>query len=206
MKVQIASDFHLEFYLEEKYDTIFPTLVDPTTNADLLILAGDIGYPDHYRTMEFFAWCTKHWPQIIWIYGNHEYYTCKSHDPFFPRRIEGIDFERRNKSLTMQEKRELAQIYREKFKNLHILFSDSVSLNGYRIIGTTLWTKIPEESAYPIRKYMNDFNKIIIDDGILFTLTDWMQEHKQNYEYIDCLLYTSPSPRDRQKSRMPSSA
>ena len=25
-------------------------------------------------------------------------------------------------------------------------------------------------------------------------------------KYIDCLLYTSPSPRDRQKSRMPSSA
>ena len=25
-------------------------------------------------------------------------------------------------------------------------------------------------------------------------------------ELIDCLLYTSPSPRDRQKSRMPSSA
>ena len=25
-------------------------------------------------------------------------------------------------------------------------------------------------------------------------------------EYIYCLLYTSPSPRDRQKSRMPSSA
>ena len=24
--------------------------------------------------------------------------------------------------------------------------------------------------------------------------------------YLDCLLYTSPSPRDRQKSRMPSSA
>ena len=25
-------------------------------------------------------------------------------------------------------------------------------------------------------------------------------------DYVDCLLYTSPSPRDRQKSRMPSSA
>ena len=25
-------------------------------------------------------------------------------------------------------------------------------------------------------------------------------------QYMDCLLYTSPSPRDRQKSRMPSSA
>ena len=29
--------------------------------------------------------------------------------------------------------------------------------------------------------------------------------HKQGKYYI-CLLYTSPSPRDRQKSRMPSSA
>ena len=28
----------------------------------------------------------------------------------------------------------------------------------------------------------------------------------QNPHHIDCLLYTSPSPRDRQKSRMPSSA
>ena len=27
-----------------------------------------------------------------------------------------------------------------------------------------------------------------------------------NIEYVVCLLYTSPSPRDRQKSRMPSSA
>ena len=28
----------------------------------------------------------------------------------------------------------------------------------------------------------------------------------QNNELVTCLLYTSPSPRDRQKSRMPSSA
>ena len=28
----------------------------------------------------------------------------------------------------------------------------------------------------------------------------------KNYDRNDCLLYTSPSPRDRQKSRMPSSA
>ena len=29
---------------------------------------------------------------------------------------------------------------------------------------------------------------------------------EQQVESVDCLLYTSPSPRDRQKSRMPSSA
>ena len=31
-------------------------------------------------------------------------------------------------------------------------------------------------------------------------------EDLQVQQYSDCLLYTSPSPRDRQKSRMPSSA
>ena len=43
-------------------------------------------------------------------------------------------------------------------------------------------------------------------------LTCWMADPGCSYRYsgqvqpITCLLYTSPSPRDRQKSRMPSSA
>ena len=37
------------------------------------------------------------------------------------------------------------------------------------------------------------------DDGSCQTFVD-------NGDYYFCLLYTSPSPRDRQKSRMPSSA
>ena len=36
---------------------------------------------------------------------------------------------------------------------------------------------------------------------------EFLQERtKKLTEDVDCLLYTSPSPRDRQKSRMPSSA
>ena len=35
------------------------------------------------------------------------------------------------------------------------------------------------------------------ENGYLVSLEDWSE---------GCLLYTSPSPRDRQKSRMPSSA
>ena len=37
-----------------------------------------------------------------------------------------------------------------------------------------------------------------------FPLSKLYNEHMG--EYYACLLYTSPSPRDRQKSRMPSSA
>ena len=40
--------------------------------------------------------------------------------------------------------------------------------------------------------------------SVIYTAEDVLHELRQDY-YI-CLLYTSPSPRDRQKSRMPSSA
>ena len=42
-----------------------------------------------------------------------------------------------------------------------------------------------------------------------FDKTAFREQLAQEVEaagYLDCLLYTSPSPRDRQKSRMPSSA
>ena len=42
------------------------------------------------------------------------------------------------------------------------------------------------------------------------THTEYIDPGHEEYEILevpeDCLLYTSPSPRDRQKSRMPSSA
>ena len=41
---------------------------------------------------------------------------------------------------------------------------------------------------------------------LLGQVKKWRRETKKNIRYISCLLYTSPSPRDRQKSRMPSSA
>ena len=45
------------------------------------------------------------------------------------------------------------------------------------------------------------------EGGLWFELSDSGQLVLIDYDgYYDCLLYTSPSPRDRQKSRMPSSA
>ena len=41
------------------------------------------------------------------------------------------------------------------------------------------------------------------EENIDKVASQWQQDIAQEY---DCLLYTSPSPRDRQKSRMPSSA
>ena len=46
--------------------------------------------------------------------------------------------------------------------------------------------------------------KIIINEKV--NINPHLKHNKALYTHNDCLLYTSPSPRDRQKSRMPSSA
>ena len=60
----------------------------------------------------------------------------------------------------------------------------------------------PSATGYSVRnlKYMAKFAELYPDEEIVqATLA-------QITWYHNCLLYTSPSPRDRQKSRMPSSA
>ena len=43
-------------------------------------------------------------------------------------------------------------------------------------------------------------------DLAIKTLEEEFERAKMDIQSLSCLLYTSPSPRDRQKSRMPSSA
>ena len=53
-----------------------------------------------------------------------------------------------------------------------------------------------------VRHYELDKNKIEADFGS----TDNFQDTLFSSEWSDCLLYTSPSPRDQRGARMPSSA
>ena len=63
----------------------------------------------------------------------------------------------------------------------------------------TLYTQKPEETV-----------RIIVMmwfvNGIPFTFEELPKAVQELPDIVTCLLYTSPSPRDRQKSRMPSSA
>ena len=59
------------------------------------------------------------------------------------------------------------------------------------------------------RTYCNTSNFGISNEGALaFAIGETNKEFKNNKlnKFIDCLLYTSPSPRDFEASRMPSSA
>jgi predicted MPP superfamily phosphohydrolase len=182
MKIQFASDLHWEFYEagdfydDSMIDSLFYKVLDPTVGADLLILAGDIGCPEKTITKEFISWCCMLWPHVVWIYGNHEYYNSKSN--FFERYI----------SDTMEDKARMAEEYRKELPNLSILLPGSFTLDkfpDYRIIGATLWTNIPEKKdRIKISLCMNDFNKIVVSDGKIFTINDWQHIHKSHYKFI----------------------
>ena len=58
-----------------------------------------------------------------------------------------------------------------------------------------------------LKLYTEDQVWDFVTKAIVRVLYDAIATHEAHGEHsIDCLLYTSPSPRDRQKSRMPSSA
>ena len=57
-----------------------------------------------------------------------------------------------------------------------------------------------------VEEWSNGVTKTEQHSGQQPMLRDAMNDVANTVEYILCLLYTSPSPRDRTRSRMPSSA
>ena len=71
---------------------------------------------------------------------------------------------------------------------------------------TVAWVKYRHQKVCPDKAFLYFYACIDLLNPAKFQLTP-EQFFAQSHEYPNtCLLYTSPSPRDRQKSRMPSSA
>lgn len=66
--MQCISDIHLEFY---KYLGDVPVI---PTNAPILILAGDVGYPTLPLYWEFMKDVSRRYEHVLLVPGNHEYY------------------------------------------------------------------------------------------------------------------------------------
>ena len=69
-------------------------------------------------------------------------------------------------------------------------------------IGTSVFDKPSTESSTKTLRY-SDFIEAVQDKEISRVL---ISPDNATAQVVDCLLYTSPSPRDSGKSRMPSSA
>jgi predicted phosphodiesterase len=135
MKVHVLSDLHVEF----------GPFVPPETDADVVILAGDI----HLGLKGIaFAQATFPTKPVIYLAGNHEYY---------------------GKAIPhLTEKLRAAA----KGSNVSFLDEDSVTIGGTRFLGCTLWTDWnlhgPEESLHAMelaRTRMTDFRRIRTSPG-----------------------------------------
>jgi UDP-2,3-diacylglucosamine pyrophosphatase LpxH len=178
MRIQFCSDLHLEFYLDSPFKKpgFFEQFLDPTAGADVLVLAGDIGYPEHSITKQFLHWCCSNWPRVIWIFGNHEYYN------ELPNYLWRSD-----KSYTMSEKEAISMDYTHYLSNLFVCIKNAVKFRdfpGIRFVGTTLWTDVKSSEADQLSGFMNDFVTIKRDDGYQFTVADWTKRYFDEYKFI----------------------
>lgn len=171
MKIQYASDLHLEFYDEKKCDSeFFERILTPVKDVHLLVLAGDIGYPEMQITRNFLAWCCIKWPHVVWIFGNHEYY--------------GKYYEN---NLMMNQKETIAIQYMDDLPNLHVLHNgvfEHPDFPGFVIVGSTLWTEVPKDAERLVGKYMNDCRQIVTNEHKTFCVKDWNRLYSENVMFI----------------------
>ena len=115
--------------------------------------------------------------------------------------IKNVDFvstETENEALVLEE--DLIKLYKPKF---NIKGKDSRTIRSKLILTEGDWKKV--ELHYPHEKIegliLAEFTSSKVANEVLQLIYNTF-----NLRSCSCLLYTSPSPRDRQKSRMPSSA
>jgi len=157
MKIQYASDLHLEFGENTDYIVSNPLKV----TGDILVLAGDIHVLDSEDFMNnpFWDWASKNYKQVIIAYGNHEFYK-------------GCDLS------TMKDG------YKYKIRdNIYYYYNCVITINDIDIIVSTLWSYIHKEHELACQKSVNDFN-LIKYNGNVITPEIFNNEHKKCLEFI----------------------
>ncbi len=151
MKLHILSDLHIEF---EDFEP-------SATDADVVILAGDIGVG-----VKGLRWVEARFPDrpVIYIPGNHEFYH---HD------IALID------ELKLQSS-----------DNIHVLNDNQVIIDGVRLLGSILWTDFVlfgEADKFfamqQARQQMTDFS-IIQNGGQQFMPEDAIRLHTASRNWL----------------------
>lgn len=160
MKLHILSDLHLSVH----------NMPPPRTNADMVILAGDIARPQ-----EAIAWARALDKPVVFVPGNHEFY--------------GSSFR-----AVVQELQYLASA-----TNIYVLDNQVLEWRGVRFVGSTLWTDFlcagagaGQAAAIALSLAFNrDFSRISCDEGIdgrMFTPQDSAALFARNARWLETVL------------------
>lgn len=161
MKLQVISDLHLR----PQYGFTIPE-----TDADLIVLAGDIG-----RGLAGVEWAMEEAGRLdkpaVYVFGNHEYYTHT-----FPDLIDDA------KHLVAGS-------------DVHILENDALTLGETRILGCTLWTDFllfgeaqEKESMTAVEAVLYDYKAIRTANGELLQARQTQQWHRESRKWLEAQL------------------
>jgi len=131
------------------------------------------------------------------------YTTLKDQYDYSSKELQRVQRNFKNVYLSENEIKKLTQFLRGDFHFVPSL--SSIIENSYKeIISLT-------EEQYDILDQLNENSRVIVQGNAgtgktILAVEKCRQEARRGKKVLYCLLYTSPSPRDRTRSRMPSSA
>jgi Icc-related predicted phosphoesterase len=158
MKLHILNDLHIEF----------AEFAPPATDADVVVLAGDIGVG-----MEGLRWAAARFPDrpVVYVPGNHEFYH---HD-----------------LVLIDELKSRAP------DHIHVLNDEQVVIDGVRFLGSILWTDFAlfgEADTFfakqTARRNLSDFS-LIRHHGRRFTPEDATRLHTASRGWLASMLAES---------------
>lgn len=169
MKIQILSDIHNEVSL------FYPI----QTDADVVVLAGDIG-----RKEEGVRWAAQAFPgkYVVYVSGNHELYHGQREQVL-------CEIRREAKGASS-----FAAAYKMDVSKLHMLENDEIIIGDVRFLGCTLWTdfELFGEAEKPsaileAKMCLADFRRIL--EGVNgFTPDDSIALHKWSLNWLQTKL------------------
>ena len=135
LEVQYTSDLHINDFPK---GTPFESFVTPV--APILVIAGDICSVWNPIYSFFLRWCSRNWHTVIFVTGNHEYYS----EPERPKTF-------------LQTEYEIHRIVHD-LPNVHYLQSgSSFHIAGIHFVGATLWSAIDPEIWREIETKKGDY-------------------------------------------------
>uniref|UniRef100_A0A6B2L5M9 Calcineurin-like phosphoesterase domain-containing protein n=1 Tax=Arcella intermedia TaxID=1963864 RepID=A0A6B2L5M9_9EUKA len=146
LHIQVASDIHIEFYPDFESTK---SIIKPS--APVLALCGDIGSPLLPNYEQFLLYQADKFKLVLVLTGNHEYYNMP------------------NQRATMSEIDKSIEAICKKRGNIHFMNKKKIEIEGYDILGCTLWGVIPKSERQKMVNVLNDFNLIYVDKTTRFS-------------------------------------
>jgi len=182
LRIYNWSDLHLDYNNCDDILKILSTINVDKSHTNCLIIPGDLASP-FFNLNKFLDFVSNTFNNVFYVAGNHEYYS---------------DYK------TMNEVRDKIKDNIKKYNNITFLNNEVVKKYGYNFIGTTLWSKIPEQDKRFIKNNINDYNHIYIkmDDYLCnISVNDTNLYNKANIHFLNknindgkCIVITHHAP------------